>query len=73
MALNQLQRVDGDAVEGNRSIHTDGEFKQHIDFVLPDDEGRPLTILENVVISAIGLTVLATVAGLMIAVASFRG
>lgn len=69
MALNH---IDTSAVPDGRAMHVPGEFEQRIDVAEPD-EGRPLTILENVVISAIGLTVLATVAGLMIAVASFRG
>lgn len=68
-----LHRIDGDAIEGNRSIHVPGEFEQHIDFVLPDDDGRPLSIRENLSIAAIGLTVLAVIVGLIIAVAAFRG
>ena len=67
-----LHRVDTSQVTDGRAIHAPGEFEQRIDVAEPD-EGRPLTILENVFISAIGLTVLATVAGLVIAVASFRG
>ena len=67
-----LHRVDTSQVTDGRAIHVPGEFEQRIDFTEPDD-GRPLTILEYVFISAIGLTVLATVAGLVIAIASFRG
>lgn len=39
----------------------------------PDDDGRPLSIRENLSIAAIGLTVLAVIVGLIIAVAAFRG
>ena len=69
MAVNH---IDTSTIEDGRSIHVPGEFEQHIDFVLPDDDyGRPLSIRENLSIAAIGLTVLAVIVGLLIAVASF--
>lgn len=59
MAVNH---IDTSTIEDGRSIHVPGEFEQHIDFVLPDDDyGRPLSIRENLSIAAIGLTVLAAV------------